>query len=256
MDPGQQQQYAAPPADGQPPNGSHKRVGEDLPGTPETKRQAHGAPVSPVSETVYRLLAPGRKVGAIIGKGGTIVKTIRDETGGRIRVVDGVPGCDERVIVISSPSLAGGDWNAAQNALFSVHKRLMEHEEAEAQKLAPGTVTPHVTRLLVCHTQAGCIIGKAGKIIKDIREASGAHIKILPPEELPACALSNDRVVQLSGNGDQLSHALRLVARQIRDNPPKERPGGAPPCLPHLASGGYRAVSAGGPSGGWGGRPY
>lgn len=54
------------------------------------------------------------QVGAIIGKGGTIVKNIRDETGGRIRVVDGVPGCDERVIVISSPSLAGGDWNAAQ----------------------------------------------------------------------------------------------------------------------------------------------
>lgn len=79
---------------------------------------------------------------------------------------------------------------------------------------------------------------RAGKIIKDIREASGAHIKILPPEDLPACALSNDRVVQLTGNNEQLTQALRLVARQIRENPPKERPGGAPPCLPHLASGG------------------
>ena len=37
---------------------------------------------------------------------------------------------------------------------------------------------------------------RAGSIIKEIREASGAFIKILPAEELPACALSNDRVVQ------------------------------------------------------------
>lgn len=41
---------------------SHKRGGDDLPGTPETKRQAHSSAVSPVSETVFRLLAPGRKV--------------------------------------------------------------------------------------------------------------------------------------------------------------------------------------------------
>ena len=33
-------------------------------------------------------------------------------------------------------------------------------------------------------------------IIKQMREQSGAHIKVLSPEELPACALSNDRVVQ------------------------------------------------------------
>ena len=38
----------------------------------------------------------------MIGKAGVIVKQIREETGARIRVVEGVPGCDERVIVISS----------------------------------------------------------------------------------------------------------------------------------------------------------
>lgn len=32
--------------------------------------------------------------------------------------------------------------------------------------------------------------------IKEIRDISGSHIKILPPDELPPCALSNDRVVQ------------------------------------------------------------
>ena len=43
-----------------------------------------------------------QQVGSVIGKAGVIVKQIREETGARIRVVEGVPGCDERVIVISS----------------------------------------------------------------------------------------------------------------------------------------------------------
>lgn len=45
---------------------------------------------------------PLQQVGSVIGKAGVIVKQIREETGARIRVVEGVPGCDERVIVISS----------------------------------------------------------------------------------------------------------------------------------------------------------
>lgn len=41
-----------------------------------------------------------------------------------------------------------------------------------------------------------CVHARAGAIIKEIREESGAHIKILPAEDLPSCGLSNDRVVQ------------------------------------------------------------
>ena len=37
---------------------------------------------------------------------------------------------------------------------------------------------------------------RSGVQIKEIRDISGSHIKILPPDELPPCALSNDRVVQ------------------------------------------------------------
>ena len=37
---------------------------------------------------------------------------------------------------------------------------------------------------------------RGGKIIKEIRESSGANIKILMENELPICALHNDRVVQ------------------------------------------------------------
>ena len=49
---------------------------------------------------------------------------------------------------------------------------------------------------------------RGGAIIKDIREASGANIKILPPEELPPCGLSNDRVVQCVPSLSLDMHAL------------------------------------------------
>ena len=47
------------------------------------------------------------QVGGVIGKAGVIVKQVRDETGARIRVVEGLPSSEERVIVISAPNMAG-----------------------------------------------------------------------------------------------------------------------------------------------------
>lgn len=52
----------------------------------------------------------------------------------------------------------------------------------------------HLTR--ICAFKPCAQICRGGVIIKQMREQSGAHIKVLSPEELPACALSNDRVVQ------------------------------------------------------------
>lgn len=44
----------------------------------------------------------GAQVGSIIGRGGEIVKLIRDETKSKVRVCDPVPTCDDRVIVIAA----------------------------------------------------------------------------------------------------------------------------------------------------------
>lgn len=211
---------------------SLKRSRDDGQGTPDAKRQSTVG----VPETVYRLLVPARRVGSVIGKGGQIVKTIREETNSKIRVCEGLLQCEDRVIVIAARDDTADETedSRAQTALLKVHDRLIEAEE-NTQGL--------VTRLLVCHTQAGCIIGKGGKIIKDIRETSGANIKILTENELPICALHNDRVVQIMGEPSSLGKALRLVSKQIRDNPSKERPGGATPQLLSLLQSGM----AGGP---------
>ena len=65
---------------------------------------------------LWLLTSIGRRlqVGGVIGKAGVIVKQVRDETGARIRVVEGLPNSEERVIVISAPNMAGQPTHAAQ----------------------------------------------------------------------------------------------------------------------------------------------
>jgi len=57
-----------------------------------------------------------------------------------------------------------------------------------------GIVT---TRLLVPTNQIGCLLGKGGSIIEDMRRATRANIRILPKDTLPRCALESDELVQV-----------------------------------------------------------
>lgn len=58
------------------------------------------APVD--EELVFRILCPNEKIGSVIGKGGSIIRGLREDTGARIKVADPIPGSDERVIIISA----------------------------------------------------------------------------------------------------------------------------------------------------------
>jgi poly(rC)-binding protein 2/3/4 len=144
-----------------------------------------------------------RKIGSIIGRGGEIAKQLRNETQAKIRIGESVPGCEERVITIFSPS---GETNTiedtedkvcpAQDALFRVHEKLATDDGPvnEENEEGLGQVT---VRLLVPTDQIGCIIGKGGHIIQGIRSDTGSKIRVLSKEHLPACAISGDELLQV-----------------------------------------------------------
>lgn len=52
-------------------------------------------------------------------------------------------------------------------------------------------------RLLVHSQQIGCLLGKGGAIISEMRRATGANIRIFLKEHVPKCAQPNDEVVQV-----------------------------------------------------------
>lgn len=50
-------------------------------------------------------------------------------------------------------------------------------------------------RLLVPSTQVGCLLGKGGVIISEMRKATGAGIHILKGDQVPICAAKDDELV-------------------------------------------------------------
>ncbi|KAL0843123.1 hypothetical protein Bca101_016368 [Brassica carinata] len=194
-------------------------------------------------DTVFRYLCPVKKIGSVIGRGGDIVKQLRLETRAKIKIGEAIPGCDERVITIYSSSdetcHAVGDGygeeiiTPAQDALFRIHDRVAadydDSSEGEQQVSA---------KLLVPSDQIGCILGRGGKIVQDIRSETGAQIRIIKDRNMPLCALNSDQLIQISGEVLLVKKALHQIASRLHKNPSRTQ---------NLLS---SAVAGGYPSGG------
>nr|GEZ91076.1 RNA-binding KH domain-containing protein RCF3-like [Tanacetum cinerariifolium] len=79
-----------------------------------------------------------------------------------------------------------------QKGLFLVFDRMFEGEPTKNG----GGEDACVLRLLVPSSQVGCILGKAGSVIKQLASESGSQIWVLPKDKLPACATSFDELIQ------------------------------------------------------------
>lgn len=54
------------------------------------------------------------------------------------------------------------------------------------------------TRLLVSSSRIGCIIGKGGAIIKEMRSTSRANIRIFSDDNIPKVASDDDEMIQVN----------------------------------------------------------
>lgn len=50
-------------------------------------------------------------------------------------------------------------------------------------------------RLLISSNQIGCLLGRGGAIIAEMRKLSRAHIRILGKDQIPKCASEDEEVV-------------------------------------------------------------
>uniref|UniRef100_A0ACD5TP02 Uncharacterized protein n=1 Tax=Avena sativa TaxID=4498 RepID=A0ACD5TP02_AVESA len=230
-------------------------------------RQDDGPMSSQPIETVYRILCPGKKIGSVLGRGGHIVKALREETKSKIRVADSIPGADERVIIIfdhqnhseqadeAVQNISNNDGLedmkphcSAQDALLKIHDKIAADEDhndgvIHDKSETDGDVT---ARILVPGNQVGCLLGKGGSIIQQLRNDTGAGIRVLPSENLPLCALKSDELVQISGAPTLVRKALYEISTRLHRHPRKENPPleeiivastqrkrESPPLLPH-----------------------
>ncbi|KAL6507540.1 hypothetical protein OROGR_023735 [Orobanche gracilis] len=158
----------------------------------------------------------GNNIGTVIGKGGSIVKSLREETQAKIIVSNSVPGSDVRVITIFSPSekharrrsrshdeKAKKEYEAmkphcaAQDALFKVHNRIVEEDLRDAEK-AQRDETVVSACLLVSDNTVGCLLGRKGDVIQRLRSETGANIRVVPSDHLTACSMRDDELVKVN----------------------------------------------------------
>ncbi|KAL3515475.1 hypothetical protein ACH5RR_022377 [Cinchona calisaya] len=77
---------------------------------------------------------------------------------------------------------------------------------------------PVCARLVVPSGQVGCLLGKGGAIVSEMRKATGAAIRMFGGEDGPRCAPENHEVVQITGEFVNVKDALYHVTGRLRDN--------------------------------------
>jgi predicted RNA-binding protein YlqC (UPF0109 family) len=162
-----------------------------------------------------RVLITNYEAGVVIGKGGANVKAIREKSSAFISILKSEADSKERVMTIK------GTVEHIAQAVFHILTLLSEDKQKKDQEAGSSEAKDetYVLKLLVHKFLAGCIIGKAGQIIKQITQDTGARIQV-SNEPLPGSA---EKSVTLTGIPTATHQAILRVLVQIRENP--VRPG-------------------------------
>ncbi|KAJ8554296.1 hypothetical protein K7X08_024974 [Anisodus acutangulus] len=193
--------------------------------------------------TTYRILCHDVKAGGVIGKSGSIIKAIRQHTGAWVNVHELIPGDDERIIEISDTRRRDPDgrmpaFSPAQEALLLIHERILDSDAGGGGYNGSGGVEVEeefrmrgvsgnnraVTRLVVTRMHVGCLLGKGGKIIEQMRMETKTHIRILPRDHsLPRCISMSEEIVQVVGEMNAVKKAVEIISSRLRESQHRDR---------------------------------
>nr|CAD1825054.1 unnamed protein product [Ananas comosus var. bracteatus] len=165
-------------------------------------------------ELILRVLCPSDKIGRVIGKGGSTIKSIRQESGSRIDVDDTKGETEECVITVSSTESTYDVKSSAVEAVLLLQGKINDEDD--------DTVN---IRLLVPSKVIGCLIGKGGSIVNDMRKKTKADIRISKGEK-PKQASSSDELVEVvSGEVGHVRDALVQIVLKLREDALRDKEG-------------------------------
>ncbi|KAJ7968965.1 KH domain-containing protein [Quillaja saponaria] len=171
------------------------------------------ATASRSEELIIRMLCPSDKIGRVIGKGGGTIKSIRQASGAHIEV-DDTKDDRECLIAITSIESPNDLKSTAVEAVLLLQGKISDEDDS--------TVS---IRLLVPSKVIGCIIGKSGSIINEIRKRTKADVRISKGDK-PKFADANNELVEVGGGVDSVRDALVQIVLRLRDDVLKEKDSG------------------------------
>ncbi|TBU35463.1 hypothetical protein BD311DRAFT_647146 [Dichomitus squalens] len=222
-------------------------------------------PSVPGSRAVtIKFMIPNSRMGSVIGKGGTKIKEIQDASGARLNASEGMlPGSTERLLSVS------GVADAIHIATYYIGNILIEANErmpssnhstyrptsqsrrppymgssyvpgyAPAAAAATTAHNPYAggppsqlqtQQIYIPNDLVGCIIGKGGAKINEIRHMSASQIKIMEPGAVgvgmngaPAPAGSEgERLVVITGQPANIQMAVQLLYSRLEQEKQKQ----------------------------------
>lgn len=191
-----------------------------------------------------RMLIPTKAAGAVIGKGGEYIKSLREKYDATLTVPD--RSTPERVLTILCRQ------DDIKSCFTDVLSKLAEEQKGSQVEI----------RMLVHQSHAGAIIGRGGSKIKELREQTGSNIKVFQE----CCPQSTDRVALFTSSQDKLPDAIGTIIEFVKEIPVKgiQKPYDATNYDPRMAFsyGGFEmekrfggSMGGGPPRGGRGGPP-
>ena len=221
--------------------------------------QSHpeSSPMNAAGLIEFRFLIDNAQVGGLIGRGGTNVKKVREESGAFVSIMKSDSRTvHERIMLIK------GTVEQIGKAALLIAELLIEAAQSKDRPTSLSSAVPSdqaQLRLLVHKLAVGAIIGKGGAVIRETQEKTTARVQV-SNEPLPG---SSEKTVSVTGSPTAVHDAITRVVTQLRDNPLKpgtrnyeynpNAPYGGPPGGGYDGSGGGRGGGGGGGSGGGGG---
>lgn len=164
-----------------------------------------------------RILISNAKIGAVIGKGGSIVKHIREGSGAKVTISDGCAGmpsagpcageeAGDRMVTMTGP----------YHCIASAFSSILSHAEGLPGD-RPADDASASFRMLVPNGKAGGLIGRGGGTIKSIREQSCARIEISSQGQTSSLL---DRIVSVTGTYSSCLRAHQMISNQLMDEAP------------------------------------
>ncbi|CAE6189290.1 unnamed protein product [Arabidopsis arenosa] len=152
-------------------------------------------------ELVLKVLCPLSNITRVIGKGGSTIKRIREASGSCIEVNDSRTKCgdDECVIIVTATESPDDMKSMAVEAVLLLQEYIND-ENAEKVKM----------QLLVSSKVIGCVIGKSGSVINEIRKRTNATICISKGKK--------DDLVEVAGEVSSVRDALIQIVLRLRED--------------------------------------
>ena len=191
---------------------------------------------------VLKLLVPNAQTGGLIGKQGAVLRQIMDGSGTKVRISatdEVVPKTGERVATITGPLPA----LCRAQQLISQQLMLAQATQSGADESLALDAERSVKMLIPNHS-CGLVIGKAGALIKELMERTGATVRVSQPSDI--IAATQERVITFTGTPHAVDAAQMWVSETLAQAPLSQQPkqldyavlkqAALPPAYPH---GGY-----------------